>query len=343
MDRPRRSCDRPRLSSSPVTRCDAATVRICASLVAGSLALGGGVAHAAPATEPARTFGAYVDPWHVVDWTERVGVMPDVLARFEAFSRQKPLDSFLRESEARGVTRVMVSWEPWKPVPVEQGDAQSLPQRGYRNRDILHGVQDRYIRHFARSLATFRGTVYLRYAHEMNGDWYPWSCEPRMFTLAWRRVVRLFRAVGARNVRFVWSVNPNQYQGKRPWLEHLRLYWPGRQWVDYVGCTMIDFGGGRRARYQVDRFAPRLQILRRVYHKPLMLTETNTEYVGRVDWLRKFRRMLRGMPWIRAVVWSQLQSRGQAHLKGSGELNWDVQQDPASAGILRGVISDGRR
>src|SRR3954451_85987 len=216
---------------------------------------------------PARNFGVYVDPWQFGDWTHAVGAAPDMVARFEAFSRGGYLEPFLRESEAQGLTLVMVSWEPWKPVPVALGDAQGLPQRGYRNRDILHGVQDRYIRRFARSLATFRGTVYLRYAHEMNGDWYPWSHEPRMYALAWRRVVRLFHAVGANNVRFVWSVNPNQYQGKRPWLAHLRLYWPGMRWVDYVGSTLIDFGVLRRARYQISRFAPRMTILRRKFGK----------------------------------------------------------------------------
>jgi mannan endo-1,4-beta-mannosidase len=320
---------------------------ICARLCAGAvLAVLATVAAAAPVVAkptPARSFGVYVDPWHVTDWTRQVGAAPDMVARFEAFSRGAYLDSFLREAEAQGIGRVMISWEPWKPVPVTLGDAQSLPQPGYRNRDILHGVQDHYIRRFARSLATFHGVVYLRYAHEMNGSWYPWSREPHMYVLAWRRVVRLFRAVGARNVRFVWSANPNQYEGKRPWLAHLRLYWPGKHWVDYVGSTMIDFGGRRRARYQVDRFAPRLEILRRVFRKPMMLPETNTEYAGRVDWLRKFRRMLRGMPWIRSVVWSQLQSRGQAHMIGAGELNWNVQTDPAAAAMLRGIIADGRR
>jgi mannan endo-1,4-beta-mannosidase len=319
--------------------------RACGVLCLSVLLAGTGAAAlpdaGAAAPLPARSFGVYVDPWHVTDWTRRVGTAPDMVARFEAFSRGGYLETFLRESEAQGLSRVMVSWEPWKPVPLQQV-AQGLPQRGYRNRDILHGVQDQYIRGFARSLATFRGVVYLRYAHEMNGDWYPWSHEPRLYVLAWRRLVRLFRAEGADNVRFVWSVNPNQYEGKRPWLDHLKLYWPGSRWVDYVGSTMIDFGGVRRARYQVARFAPRFAILRRVYRKPLMLTEVNTEYAGRVDWLRKFRRMLRGMPWIRAVVWSQLQSRGQANLKGSGRLNWNVQDDPASAAVLRGIIRDGR-
>ena len=81
-------------------------------------------------------------------------------------------------------------------------------QPGYTNLDIARGVQDEYILRFARSLATFQGRVDLRYAHEMNGTWYPWSHDPIAYRRAWRRVVRLFRAAGARNVRFVWSVNP---------------------------------------------------------------------------------------------------------------------------------------
>ena len=70
---------------------------------------------------------------------------------------------------------------------------------------------------FARSLARFPGTVCLRYAHEMNGYWYPWSRGPRAYRWAWRRIVRLFRVAGARNVRFVWSVNANLYEPEAVW------------------------------------------------------------------------------------------------------------------------------
>jgi hypothetical protein len=75
-----------------------------------------------------------------------------------------------------------------------------------------------------------------------------------------------------------------------------------------------------------------------------VLAETNTEFNGRVTWLRHLREMLRRMPWIRAVMWSQLPSRGQAHRPGSGgQVNWDVQRDPSAAAELRGIIEDGIR
>jgi mannan endo-1,4-beta-mannosidase len=290
---------------------------------------------------PARTFGVYVDPWHVDDWSRSVGARPQMVAKFEAFSRKRTINAFLAENERQGIRQVMVSWEPWEPVPAALGTTlQQLPQPGYRNGDIAHGSQDDYIRAFARSLATFDGVVWLRYAHEMNGFWYPWSHGPRNYRRAWRHVVTLVRAT-APNVRFVWSANLNLYQSAGGWKRLTRKYWPGGYWVDAVGATMINFGGGKH--YVVSRFAPRLRALHAAYRKPVLLAETSTEYHGRVVWLRAVRRMLRGMPWIRAVAWSQLPSRGAAQMRGAGRLTWDVQRDPAAAAVVRGIIRDGLR
>ena len=287
-----------------------------------------------------RAFAVYVDPWHIDDWAEGVGGQPTIAAKFESFSRRRTVERFTNETERRGIRSVLVSWEPWKPVPARLGlYRQSYPQRGYRNVDIANGIQDAYIRRFAKQLATFDGTVYIRYAHEMNGFWYPWSWDARDYVRAWRRMVRIFDQAGADNVRFVWSVNPNLYEPAAPWLKNLALYWPGSRYVDYVGSTMINFGGKKR--YDVARFLPRLSELHRIYRKQLILTEVNTQYGGRVPWLRDLRRMLRQTPWITAVAWSQLPSRGAAQMRRPGDLNWNVALDPRSATILRGIIDDG--
>jgi mannan endo-1,4-beta-mannosidase len=294
-----------------------------------------------PARHPRRIFGIYVDPWHVDEWAGAIGAAPQAVAKFEAFSRDRTLDSYATESRSQGVRHILVSWEPWAPVPASLGiDDQSRPQSGYRNIDVARGVQDRYIVRFARSVARFRGTVWLRYAHEMNGYWYPWSRDAPAYRWAWRRIVRMFRVMGVRNVRFVWSVNANLYEPTTTWIRNARRYWPGSNYVDAVGSTMIDFGGDKD--YAVARFAPRLRTLHRRFGKPVVLTETNTEYDGRVAWLRDLRTMLRGMPWIRAVMWSQLPSRGKVHRAGvTGVVDWDVQRDPPAAAELRRIIEDG--
>ena len=297
---------------------------------------------AANAPPPARAFGVYVDPWHVDDWARAVGETPHMVAKFEAFSKRRTIDNFIAEAERQRMQRLLVSWEPWRPVPTSLGTVrQARPQPGYRNRDIAKGSQDEYIERFARSLATFDGIVYLRYAHEMNGFWYPWHHDPRGYRRAWRHLVTTFRRIGTPNVRFVWSVNPSLYEPFDTWLRRLRAYWPGGRYVDAVGSTMINFGGKKQ--YGIVRFAPRLRALRWQYGKPVVITEANTAFGVRIRWLKDFRRMLRSMPWIRAVAWSQLPSRGKAHLSGVGNVNWDVQRDPRSAALLRVIIRDGVR
>jgi hypothetical protein len=296
-----------------------------------------------PAAHPRRVFGAYVDPWHVDDWARAIGAAPQAIAKFEAFARNRTLDEWTAEASRQGISRMLVSWEPWATVPAALGlAAQARPQPGYRNIDIARGAQDRYIMRFARSVAAFKGTVYLRYAHEMNGYWYPWSRDARSYRLAWQRIVRLFDVAGARNVRFVWSANPNLYESEAVWMRNLRRYWPGSRYVDYVGSTMIDFGGETK-NYPVERFVPRFRTLHEQFGKPLVLTETNVEWHGRLVWLRDLRRMLDGMPWIRALMWSQLPSRGKAHRPGDGLVDWDIQRDPAAAAVLAKIIDDGVR
>ena len=294
----------------------------------------------APAAHPRRAFGIYVDPWHADDWARSIGASPQALATFEAFSRRRTLEKFQGEAARRGIRRILVSWEPWAPVPSALGvQAQAAQQQGLRNIDIARGSQDRYIIEFARSLARFPGTVYLRYAHEMNGYWYPWSQDAAAYRWAWQRVVRLFRTVGARNVKFVWSANTNLYEPARTWRAGLRRYWPGRRYVDLVGATAINFGGSKE--YPVRRFAPRLGELHRRYGKPLLLTETNTAASGAALWLRDLRAMLARMPWIRGVFWSQLPSRGKAQQTGTGTLDWDVRDDPEASAELAALIREG--
>ena len=289
-----------------------------------------------------RIFGVYVDPWHVDDWARNVGARPQMVAKFEAFSNGRTIDEFIGEAQRQGENRLLVTWEPWRPVATSLGvEAQFRPQLGYRNADIANGWQDEYLAHFARSLARFHGLVYVRYAHEMNGFWYPWSHDARSYRHAWRHVVRVVRQAGADNVRFVWSVNPSLFVPERKWLDRLRRYWPGRRYVDVIGSTMINFGGSKD--YSVQRFAPRLRALHTLYRRPMMITEANTVYNRRVLWLSQFRQMLRGMPWIKAVAWSQLPSRGKAHLAGVGNLDWDIQRDSKAAAVVRTIIEDGSR
>ena len=63
---------------------------------------------APPAAPTARTFGVFVDPWHVDDWARDIGAAPQMVAKFEAFSRRRPLAPFLAEAHSQGIRQVMV-------------------------------------------------------------------------------------------------------------------------------------------------------------------------------------------------------------------------------------------
>ena len=135
-----------------------------------------------------------------------------------------------------------MTWEPW--------DYRAGPvQPQYALREIAAGAFDGYIKANAQQMSLARGTVWLRFAHEMNGPSYPWSIGVSgnttwHYVQAWRRMVRIFRAEQASNVRFVWCPD-------RPSPNSVNVRWcfPGDAYVSYVGMdgfnggTALDWGG----------------------------------------------------------------------------------------------------
>ena len=60
----------------------------------------------------------------------------------------------------------------------------------------------------AKAIRRQRWPVVLRFAHEMNGHWYPWGAhrtDPADFVAAWRHIHDVFRTVGATNVIWTWT------------------------------------------------------------------------------------------------------------------------------------------
>ena len=85
-------------------------------------------------------------------------------------------------------------------------------QPAYRLSRIIDGDYDQYIKSWAEGIKALGFPIAIRFAHEMNGTWYPW-CErtngnrPGQYVRAWRHVHDIFSEVGATNVTWVWSPN----------------------------------------------------------------------------------------------------------------------------------------
>src|SRR5262249_37398206 len=131
----------------------------------------------------------------------------------------------------------IVAWEPWDYT-------HGVNQPAYRLSAIYGGHYDTYIRSWATGIAALRIPIVMRFAHEMNGSWYPW-CEqsngnrPGDYIRAARHVHEIFTAAGARNVTWMWSPNVT-YPGARP----LSSLYPGDSYVDWIGLSGYYGTGG---------------------------------------------------------------------------------------------------
>jgi len=134
------------------------------------------------------------------------------------------------------------------------------------NEIIANGEYDDYIKLFGKNLKAFLsgpdgiwGTyddrrAYLRFAHQMNGNWFPWaptcswSCQQSGQTInqptisyvtMWRHVVGILDELGVRNstrLQLVWSVNNINFQ------DPLNKFYPGDFYVDWIGVDGYNFG-----------------------------------------------------------------------------------------------------
>jgi len=131
--------------------------------------------------------------------------------------------------------------------------------------------------------------VYIRLAHEMNGNWYPWSSPvggtAGSYVTMWQRVRTIFSTKGfdARTVQWIWAVNHEDVGTVRA-----EDYYPGHVYVDWIGIDGYNWGSSQTWsawRTPDEVFSPMLHRLRQISAKPLALTETasSTSMPGRVD------------------------------------------------------------
>jgi hypothetical protein len=132
--------------------------------------------------------------------------------------------------------------------------------------------------------------AYIRLAHEMNGNWYPWSAArggstPVDYKAMWQHVRKAFddRGIGSRTVQWIWAVNHEDVGAFKA-----ESYYPGDAQVDWIGIDAYNWGSSQSWsswRTPAEIFSPMLQRLRTFTAKPLALTETasSTAMPGRVD------------------------------------------------------------
>jgi beta-mannanase len=227
---------------------------------------------------------------------------------------------------ARGAVP-LVTWEPWAWSGGVEQPAFSLGR-------ITAGDFDARILEWGHALAAWGQPVMLRFAHEMNGNWYPWAeavngNQPCDYVQAWQHVHDVVTSTGASNVQWVWSPNV-PYRGS---VDLAGLY-PGAGYVDVVALDGYNWGTSTAWSSWVspqDLFAPGIAQLRTLAPgKPILIAETASSEDGgsKAAWSAGLVSYLAAQPDVMGFVWFHLQK----------EADWRINTSTSSAFALNAAL-----
>ncbi|KAH9454826.1 hypothetical protein Pst134EB_014886 [Puccinia striiformis f. sp. tritici] len=184
-------------------------------------------------------------------------------------------------------------------------------------------------------------TVWLRFAHEMNGDWYGWGLKPELFRQKWRMIAQAIKA-RTHGTYMLWA--PNVAFGT--YEDSIRggysRYWPGADTVDISGLSFYHFGGEARLNVlpRPGEVLEKLQQFSELYGtgqgKPIVLAETGAAYttslrsgrptVGgasnhdiKFAWLQQLLsgQLKQRVPELKAISWFELIKDENAGVQGT--------------------------
>lgn len=210
-------------------------------------------------------YGVFIPglPWdekQLDAWLRRLGAKPASLTWYQSWDR--PYDPLPFESLLRRNIVPVLTWEPWKPA-TPRDQTYSLAK-------IAGGTHDGYVRSWAEQLGRLAGTVHVRFAHEANGDWYPWGNDATTFCKAFKRVADLMPS----NVRMVWSPNVIWDDRDLRWWQperYHRLAIDGYPWLNESPSAL---------------FGPTLSEIAKFNKKPVVIGETACdESVDKPRWI----------------------------------------------------------
>ena len=204
----------------------------------------------------------------------------------------------------------LLTWEPWVSDPAGNLEA------------ILRGQYQDYIETFLRAAKEWGKPVLLRWAHEMNGNWYPWSgfqngqaAGPEKFKKVWLYIYNVKRALKADNVSLVWC--PNNASLPNDQWNQLAAYYPGDQYVDWVGIDGYNWGFSQWQSFEAI-FAEPFRQISALTQKPLMIGEfaaaeaVQPDAVGTIinnkaDWIREALQLIKEKhPQLKLFCWFSL-------------------------------------
>lgn len=213
----------------------------------------------------------------------------------------------------------MLSVEPWHST-----SGRTQPRWTLAN--TINGQWDDQYASIARSVVAYRKPIFIRFGHEMNGNWYPWGTrngnQRGEFVDAWRHVVKIFRDAGATNAMWVWS--PNILRGAAS--RTIKEFWPGDEYVDVVGVT----GYGVRETSPETTYRATFKQVYALTSKRILLTEVGVQPgPEKRTWLKRFGPWLRENPRVAGFIWYQVIRQG----------DWRFDDTPANLAAFKSGLA----
>jgi len=257
------------------------------------------------------------------------GESPSIVLFYQDFLQAPPITE-MNSVRARGAVP-LVTWEPWAWGGGTEQPAYSLDR-------IAAGDFDAHITQWGQALAAWGQPVQLRFAHEMNGNWYPWAegvngNQPGDYVNAWRHVHDIVAATGAGNVSWVWSPNVPYYGST-----DLAGLFPGAGYVNVVALDGYNWGTSASWSSWIspqDLFAPGIAQLRTLAPGvPILISETASAEAGgnKAAWNTDLVSYLAAQPDVMGFVWFHLQK----------ETDWRINSSATSASAFKTALQARR-
>lgn len=285
-------------------------------------------------------------------YVDSVPEYPRVLDRFIAQTGKKPALLMWYRNWANGPNPAFTAADldvaynhgampmiTWQPLDGAVSSERRDQQPAYRCANIAAGHFDAFIIAWAKAAAAYQKVFYLRFAHEMNGNWYPWGTTsdnangntPAEYVAMWRHVVDIFRQQGATNVYWVWS--PNASYADSTFTPFAQVY-PGDGYVDWVGIDGYNFGTTQKKTTWTDLtslMGETYDALVEFTNKPMMFAEIASAEQGgdKAAWITQglMTDIPARFPRVYAVVW----------FNANREANWRVDSSPTSLAAYANV------
>lgn len=226
-----------------------------------------------------------------------------------------------------------ITWEPW--------DFDRACTKFSLDK-ITIGKCDDYIRSFAKDVKAYGKQIFLRWAQEMNGFWYPWDGshnfnDPSRYIDAYRHIRDIFTEEGVTNIAWVWSPEITGDLAIDDPIYDFRNYYPGDEYVDWVGMDGLNFGPTQDAASEwksfYDLFSEAYNNLKEAYpYKPMMICTMGSAELGgnKAEWVKDAFSNVKSMNKIKIISLFNIEK----------EANWCIDSSDESLESFRIAVSD---